>query len=87
MKRLSIALAGVLIVAAGCGTDDATSEPSTSLADEAVCNEVRLAALEVYESWMPFESARREGAAETIARQSLARAHRWRGGDPACSVR
>jgi pimeloyl-ACP methyl ester carboxylesterase len=41
MKRWSIALAGVLIVAAGCGADDstsepATSEPSTSVADEAV---------------------------------------------------
>ena len=36
MKRWSIALAGVLIVAAGCGTDDSTSEPSTAVADEAV---------------------------------------------------
>lgn len=65
----------------------ALSQLNASLDDEAVGNEVRLAALEVYESWMPFESARQEGAAATIARQSLARAHRWRGGDPACCIR
>ena len=63
------------------------SQLNASLDDEAVGNEVRLAALEVYESWMPFESARQEDAAATIARQSLARAHRWRGGEPACCVR
>jgi tRNA A-37 threonylcarbamoyl transferase component Bud32 len=61
----------------------ALSQLNASLEDEAVSNEVRLAALEIYEARVPFAS-RQETTAKTIARRSLARAHRWRGGDPAC---
>jgi tRNA A-37 threonylcarbamoyl transferase component Bud32 len=59
------------------------SQLNASLSDEAMSLEARLAALEIYEARVPFVP-RRESAATAIARRSLARAHRWRGGDHAC---
>jgi tRNA A-37 threonylcarbamoyl transferase component Bud32 len=60
----------------------ALSQLNASVSDEAMSIEARLAALEVYESRVPF-APRSETAARVIARRSLARAHRWRGGDRA----
>ena len=57
----------------------ALSQLNASLSDEAMSTESRLAALSTYEARVPF--ALTEGsAAAVITRQSLARAHRWRGG-------
>jgi len=61
----------------------ALSQLNASLSDEAMSIEARLAALEIYESRVPFRRTN-ENAATLIARRSLARAHRWRGGDHAC---
>jgi hypothetical protein len=61
----------------------ALSQLNASLSDEAMSIEARLAALEIYESRVPFRRTQ-ESAATLIARRSLARAHRWRGGDRAC---
>lgn len=63
----------------------ALSQLNASLEDDAVSNEARLAALEIYETRLPF-APRQEMTAKTIASRSLARAHRWHGGDPRCRV-
>jgi tRNA A-37 threonylcarbamoyl transferase component Bud32 len=64
----------------------ALSQLNASLADEAMTIGSRLAGLQTYESRVPF-SAGSESAATLIARRSLARAHRWRGGDGVCRGR
>jgi tRNA A-37 threonylcarbamoyl transferase component Bud32 len=64
----------------------ALSQLNASLGDEAMSIESRLAALSTYEARIPF--ALKEGsAASAITRQSLARAHRWRGGGADCPAR
>ena len=57
----------------------ALSQLNASLSDEAMSTESRLATLSAYEARVPF--ALTEGSAAcVITRESLARAHRWRGG-------
>lgn len=64
----------------------ALSQLNASLGDETMSIEVRLAALKTYQARVPF-APRKESAATAIARRSLARAHRWRGGGRKCRVR
>lgn len=62
---------------------EALTQLNASLEDEAMSVAARIAALETYENRVPFVT-RKESPARTIARRSLAKAHRWRGDEGTC---
>jgi tRNA A-37 threonylcarbamoyl transferase component Bud32 len=62
---------------------DGLSQLNASLDDDTMSIDTRLLALKAYVDRIPF-AAGNEAPAKSIARRSLARAHRWRGDESAC---